>query len=119
MVVMEYLSNATPLHRFFRPSPVPYLLKAEVVRDTLKKAQELLHSKDLVFGNLRVQNTYYSHEGDRVFLVDFDYVGKHQQSRYSPCLVLDGKLGLERWQVMEKAHDEVFFKALMKWLIGE
>ncbi|KAF9782056.1 hypothetical protein BJ322DRAFT_1212559 [Thelephora terrestris] len=116
MVVMEYLSNASPLHRFFPPNPVPYSLKDEVVRHSLKKALELLHSKNLVFGDLRVANVLYSHEGDRVFLVDFDWVGKHQESRYSPCLNPEAKLGVDKWQVMEKAHDEANLKAILKWL---
>ena len=119
MVVMEYLPDASPLHRFFPPSPVPYSLKAEVIREALKKALELLHARDHVFGDLREPNVLYSHEGDRVFLVDFDWVGKHQESRYSPCLNPGANLGVKAWQVMEKVHDEANLQRLMTWLTGE
>lgn len=47
MVVMEYLSDASPLHRFFPPSPVPHSLNTDVVRRSLTRALELLHGQGL------------------------------------------------------------------------
>jgi serine/threonine protein kinase len=74
MVVMEYISEASPLHRFFREPFLPSFPNPDVLRAKLTKALELLHGKNLVFGDLRPLNTLYSREGDRVFLVDFDMV---------------------------------------------
>lgn len=105
MVVMEYKSDASPLHRFFPPFGLPYLPKAEVVRAELTNALELLHREDLVFGDLRQMNILYSHQGDRVFLVDFDWVGKDGETHYPACLNPDLGLNVGRWQLMEKGHD--------------
>jgi len=116
MVVMEYLSDAKPLHHFFYPS---YLLSpptAEVIRRDLTKALDLLGGKDFVFGDLRQMNVLYSPKDDHAYLVDFDGVGKHGEDRYSPCLNPEAGLGVERWQIMEKKHDRENLERVMEWL---
>ena len=50
-------------------------------------------------------NILYSHQGDRVFLVDFDWVGKDGETHYPACLNPDLGLNVGRWQLMEKGHD--------------
>ena len=116
MVVMEYMSNAKTLHRFFTQSPLPPLPSVETVRRDLTKALELLHGRDLVFGDLRGLNILYSAEDNRAFLVDFDGVGKHEEDRYSPCLNTELDLGVDKWQVMEKSHDCANLERVIGWL---
>jgi len=116
MVVMEYISNAKNLLRFFVPSILSPLPDASAVRRDLTKALDLLHERNLVFGDLRELNVLYSPEDNRAFLVDFDGVGKHREDRYSPCLNTELGLGVGRWQVMEKSHDRANLERVMKWL---
>lgn len=116
MVVMEYMSNTKPLHCCFMPSPLSPLPNTETIRRDLTKALELLHGRDLVFGDLRPLNVLYSPEDQRAFLVDFDGVGKHGVDRYSPCLNPELGLGVDMWQIMEKAHDHANLERVMEWL---
>ncbi|KAF9793479.1 hypothetical protein BJ322DRAFT_132244 [Thelephora terrestris] len=116
MVVMEYMSDASPLHLFFSPFTPPCPLKVEVVRKSLEKALGLLHGQDLVFGDLRQLNILYSHKGDCVFLVDFDWVGKHREDRYSPCLNPVVRSDVGRWEVMKKEHDIRSLEGVMEGL---
>jgi len=92
MVVMEYMSSAKTLHRFFVPpllrlSPLP---DPDTVRRYLTKALGLLHEQDFVFGDLRPLNVLYSQEDNRAFLIDFDWVGKHEVDGYSTCFNTGG-----------------------------
>ena len=118
MVVMEYESNASPLHRFILPpgSPLPDPPSPEVLRRDLTKALNLPHGQDLVFCDLRSANIPYSPKDERSLLVDFDGVGKHGESRYSPCLNTELGLGVDRWQIMEKSHDLMNLERVMEWL---
>lgn len=114
MVVMEYLSNAKALHTFLSPpSPLP---NVKAVGRDLTLAIGFLHQEGFVFGDLRLPNILYSPEDDRAFLTDFDIVGKHQQDRYPLCVNLGLGLGVDRCQVMEKAHDHANLKRVMKLL---
>src|SRR6185312_2831870 len=56
-----------------------------IVRD-VEHAITLLHSHDLVFGDLRSTNIIiHKIDGEtRTMLVDFDWCGQHQKSRYPP-----------------------------------
>jgi len=57
---------------------------------------------------------HYSPEaGGRAVLIDFDGVGKYGRDRYSPCLI---SLGVLRWQIMEKSHDESNLERIISWL---
>ena len=97
MVVREYMSNASPLHRFFE---LPHLLpppNTEAARRDLEAALGLLHKEGFVFGGLRTLNILYSVKGERAFLVDFDGVGKHKEDRYSTCLNAGLGLGVRQW----------------------
>jgi len=116
MVVMEYVSDAKPLHHFFYSSALSSPPTAEVIRQDLTKALDLLGGRDFVFGDLRQVNILYSPDKDRAYLVDFDGVGKHGEDRYSPCLNPKAGLGVERWQIMEKKHDRENLERVMEWL---
>ena len=110
------------LYRFFLPSPLPRTPKAEVVRETLAKALEVLHEHNIVFGDLRPLNILHSRDDDRVFLVDFDWAGKDEEARYSPCLNegLPGLApGVGMWAVMKKSHDNKSLEWVINWLSGE
>ena len=116
MVVMEYISTSSPLPRFFVPPAPPRSVDAEVVKKGLTEALRLLHEKDFVFGDLRTLNILYSHESDRIFLVDFDWVGKHGEDRYSTCLNPEVNPRVGRWGIMKKSDDVESQDELMKWL---
>ena len=116
MVVMDYVSDSSPLPRFFVPPALPRSIDAQVVKKGLTEALRLLHEKDLVFGDLRTLNILYSHESDRIFLVDFDWVGKHGEDRYSTCLNPEVNPRVTRWGVMKKSDDEESLDDVMNWL---
>jgi len=119
MVVMEYMSNAKPLHYFLLLSPRPPPPNADVVRRDVRKALDLLHGQDFVFGDLRQINVLYSSNDERAFLVDFDWVGKHKVDRYSPCLDTRLGLGVGKWDLMRKSDDDANLKKVMQWLSNE
>jgi hypothetical protein len=49
-----------------------------------------------------------------VLLADFDGAGRDGRDRYSACLNPAARLGVSRWQIMEKAHDGEILKRLMQ-----
>lgn len=90
MVVMEYIPNSKGKSISWTPISQPVL---DVVQRDVTKALDLLHKKDLVFGDLRETNLLYLPEdGGRVLFVDFDGVGRHEVDRYSSTL--NPKIGL-------------------------
>jgi len=111
MVVMEYVPKAKGQSLFIAPPPQSAL---EDVREGIDRALDLLHEKDLVFGDLREPNVLYL-PGDtgRVLLVDFDGVGQDGKDRYSACLNPETKLGVARGQIMKKADDRKNLERLM------
>jgi hypothetical protein len=116
MVVMEHISASSSLPSFFDLAAPPCQVDAQVVRKALEEALELLHGNDFVFGDLRALNILYSHEGHRVFLVDFDWVGKHEEDRYSTCLNPGVNPRVVRWGIMKKSDDLESLKDVMAWL---
>jgi len=116
MVVMEYMSSAKPLHYFLLSSPPSPPPNADVVHRDVRKALDLLHEQNWVFGDLRQINVLYSSEDERAFLVDFDWVGKHKVDRYSPCLNNTLGLGVDKWDLMRKSDDDANLENVMEWL---
>ena len=114
MVVMEYVPKLSGQSILVAPPPQSAL---EAVQMDIDRALNLLHEKDLVFGDLREQNVLYL-PGDRsrVLLVDFDCVGQDRKDRYSACLNPEANLGVVRGQVMEKEHDRKNLEQLMERL---
>ena len=75
----------------------------------------MLHKQKLVFGDLQEENLLYLPEdGGRVLLVDFDDVGRDGEDRYSACLDCTAGLGVDKWQIMETAHDVRNLNRLME-----
>lgn len=67
------------------------------------------------FTNKLRENLLYM-SGD--LLVDFDGVGRDGGDRYSVCLDPAVKLGVNRWQMMKKEHDDGDLKQLTERLSG-
>ena len=112
MVVMEYIPKSKGQSLYAASPPPPSAL--EVIQRGIDRALDLLHEEGLVFGDLREGNVLYLPEGEgRVLLVDFDGVGQDGKDRYSATLSPDAKLGVVRWQVMEKVHDRENLKRMM------
>jgi hypothetical protein len=78
MVVMEYIEGRTL-------SNAGNAVDREYVKNRIREAVELLHSDNLVFGDLRSPNVMITDEND-VKLVDFNWAGEDGQSRY-PYLI--------------------------------
>jgi Ser/Thr protein kinase RdoA (MazF antagonist) len=83
--------------------PVPPLTKRQL--ELVKQAIELLHSQNLVFGDLRVPNILIKDEG--VMIIDFDWCGKAREARYPATLndAVDWPEGVGPDAVMLKKHD--------------
>jgi hypothetical protein len=94
MVVMDFVDVKPPVDSF-----------AERQLKGVKEAIELLHSHDLVFGDLRAPNILV--KDDSVMFVDFDWCGKAEEARYPATLNSDIELprGVEPDSVMLKDHD--------------
>lgn len=108
MVIMEYAEGA-PLFRA-KPGDVQNVYK------DVAKALELLHERDLVFGDLRIQNILREPRRGGAMLIDFDWVGKHKVDRYPASWNKDDKKWapeVDRRVLMDKKHD-IFMLAKLK-----
>jgi hypothetical protein len=123
MVVMDYI----PMGRGWSIAPeLEFLPKiprdmTEIVERDVQKGLDLLHKRDLVFGDLREPNLLYLPEdGGRVLFVDFDRVGQHKVSRYSATLSAGAGLcrSVRRGRQMDKEHDRENLKQLVGRLRG-
>jgi hypothetical protein len=112
MVVMDHVDGETAWHAGNRGELLPY----DIYKD-IKDAVERLHSKNLVFGDLRTPNIMVVPGGSgsdarrRGMLIDLDWVGAHGIGRY-PASLDDGlpdwtSSGIQRYGIMDKAHDLV------------
>jgi serine/threonine protein kinase len=81
---------------------------ASVLED-VQRAIEVLHSNNLVFGDLRLQNIMVceSNEKAHAFLVDFDWAGTAGEARYPATMsaLREWAPTVEAYSVMEKEHD--------------
>lgn len=80
----------------------------------IKEAIELLHSRNLVFGDLREPNILV--QDGSVKLIDFDWCGTAGEARYPPSLNLDPALGWHKEvkpdAVIMKEHDLYMLEVL-------
>lgn len=86
---------------------------AEMVRSEVKRALELLHSHELVFGDLRSPNVMVTKEVE-VNLIDFNWAGEKGQAKY-PCLIsprIFWPTGVEPLAVIEIDHDWQMLKQM-------
>ncbi|KAG8772332.1 hypothetical protein FRC12_003117 [Ceratobasidium sp. 428] len=86
------------------------------VRSSVQKAIEILHSNNIVFGDLRRPNVLAVEDvGGRVvggMLVDFDWCGTHGVSRYPIAMNKEAHWaeGVEAGGVMKMEHDDAMLK---------
>ena len=110
MVVMEYVNGSTL-------TAARGKMNAETVertRDEIQRALRLLHTRGLVFGDLRPPNVMIT-EAKEVQLIDFDWAGECGQVKY-PFLMspsVDWPAGVKALDVIEFAHDNDMLKRLL------
>ncbi|OJT06306.1 hypothetical protein TRAPUB_2838, partial [Trametes pubescens] len=81
----------------------------------VRKAVQLLHSNELVFGDLRRPNVLLREDGGPL-LVDFDWCGAAGQARYPLSVNMDCQLqwhpDVDAHELIKYEHDEHMFKVL-------
>jgi hypothetical protein len=114
MVVMDKVQGEPAGRAVSHGDLLPYAVYKDIY-----DAIHLLHSNDLVFGDLRRPNIMVvpvpvesgSDVGYRGMLVDFDWVGPHGTGRYPASLNDDledfESSGIQRHGIMDKNHDLV------------
>jgi serine/threonine protein kinase len=102
MVVMEYVDGDTLA--VAKQTMSEELV--EKVRSEVSRALDLLHSCELVFGDLRPPNIMIT-EGSKVKLIDFNWAGVDGQAKYPPLIstAITWPEGVEALAVMRKEHD--------------
>lgn len=106
MVVMDLVDGKSVWKLQNDNEPVP-----EIVLKQVEEAICLLHSKNIVFGDLRIPNILYVASKDsgkgHAVLVDFDWAGEDGKSRYPASLNTDLRWAEEvvPYGIMRKAHD--------------
>lgn len=110
MIIMDYVEG--------KPLPCSYVPPDyEPIYADVEAAVEVLHSNDLVFGDLRTRNIL-AKSGGGAMLVDFDWVSQHGKDRY-PASWDDSKdwaEGVGRRKLMKKEHDLFMLEKLQKFL---
>jgi len=112
MVVMDRVHGEPAWYAGYQGELLPY----DIYKD-IQDAVALLHSNNLVFGDLRAQNIMVVPGGTdsdtrcRGMFIDFDWVGTHGIGRY-PAALDDGLVdwlssGIQRYGIMDKVHDLV------------
>ena len=105
VVVMDYVESSEV--------GVDDVLKETVHIESLRVALEKLHSRGLVFGDLRPPNVLIV--GDKVVLIDFDWCGEAGKARYPSDILLVEETwhpGVQRGGLIKQAHDEYHFYKL-------
>ncbi|ETW76127.1 hypothetical protein HETIRDRAFT_455690 [Heterobasidion irregulare TC 32-1] len=124
MVVMDRIEGQNAFSRFGKSYPQDSDSPSEVedlsfnkVKVDVKKAVDLLHSSNLVFGDLRRPNimvvrrpgTGDSLEYDGGMLIDFDWAGPVGQTKYPSVINDSGEIdwaeGVKAGTLIEKHHD--------------
>ncbi|KAI8975930.1 hypothetical protein BD414DRAFT_423507 [Trametes punicea] len=109
MAVMDRVEGEMAWAVLARGEQLPYRIYEDV-----RRAITLLHSHNLVFGDLRTPNIMVvpggsgPDDGPRGMLVDLDWVGAHGGDRYPASLdesLPDWTIGIQRHGIMDKAHD--------------
>lgn len=103
MIVMDFV---------VAPSPTSSLSEEQFGQ--VKEALEILHSADLVSGDLRSPNILITAE-EKVMIIDFDWCKKAGEGRYPASLNpegIDWPEGVHPGSIMEKQHDLVMLDRL-------
>ena len=108
MVVVQYIDGMT-LDNAKKIGRVPGTLV-----DQIKLALQHLHTNTFVFGDLRPSNVMIT-KNEAVKLIDFDWAGTHQESRY-PLLMsplLRWPAAVEGLTIMDTGHDDDMLTRLL------
>ena len=101
MIVMEHVKGEMA-HELYGNGAVP----GDVLKE-VEKAVGILHTKNIVFGDLRQPNIMIA--DGRVMLIDFDWCGVHGEGMYPVSLNDSGDIDwhpeVKRGGVMMKEHD--------------
>lgn len=115
MVVMEHVEAKSLSELRWSPKvQIPGLPIPSIVLTKVEEALRILHSAEIVFGDLREPNILYAHSDSRVFLVDFDWCGKHDEHRY-PATVNQAngyREDVRGYALMRKEHDTFMLNKL-------
>jgi serine/threonine protein kinase len=102
MVVMEYVDGET------LAMAKPKMDRGEIitVQSEVQRALDVLHSRELVFGDLRLPNILITKDGN-VKLIDFNWAGEDGQAKYPPLISqeITWPEGVEAMAVMRQQHD--------------
>jgi hypothetical protein len=112
MVVMEKIVNPKTL------SENPPL----VIRQSLLKAVSLLHSENLVHGDLRSNNLLVSRDETQLYLIDFDWCGKENEGVYPNFMNgvdIEWPNGASDGKKMMKEHDKQMLRRLVPDMTAE
>ncbi|KAG7091471.1 hypothetical protein E1B28_010502 [Marasmius oreades] len=118
MIVMEYLDQAQNAYTYLLNSPT--LSLPHSVYDDVKTALKKLHEKNIVFGDVRVQNIMVAADKKRVdrvrgYLIDFDWCGADGEARY-PITMSNLKVyeetGMHAYGKMHMYHDRELLERL-------
>ncbi|KAG8924840.1 hypothetical protein FRC02_010152 [Tulasnella sp. 418] len=112
MVVMEYVGSCLPKATLSEDDK-PRIIKA------IESAINMLHDEGWVFGDLRPVNVMIN-KNKGIYLVDFDWCGRHSEARYPECINISGAI---KWHkdvkpvsLMKKEHDEFMLWQLKEYL---
>ncbi|THH09269.1 hypothetical protein EW145_g2141 [Phellinidium pouzarii] len=83
----------------------------------LERALEILKTKSIVHGDLRMANIIVDPEKKHAKVVDFDWAGKSGEARYPPMINKKGlhaewHVGIKPGGIMQISHDEVAVRRL-------
>ena len=104
VVVMDFVAGTSA------EAPLPL-----AARETLEAAIALLHSKNLVFGDLREQNIILREGSDKAMLIDFDWCGKVGRATY-PLDISDDlgwHKGVQCGGLIRPEHDNYMLQRLI------
>ncbi|QRV96607.1 kinase domain protein [Ceratobasidium sp. AG-Ba] len=119
MVVMESI-DAPNLFTYLKNNPTDHLASdMQAIQADLSSALSLLHSENMVFGDLRKPNVLVvqKEQGVGGMLVDFDWCSTHGEGRYPLSLNSTVNVwadGVTRGGIMHKKHDEYMFTMLFE-----
>ncbi|CAG8636381.1 5837_t:CDS:2 [Funneliformis mosseae] len=86
------------------------------IKGYIKHLIDILHENDIVFGDLRSNNVLYDRDSRRIFLIDFDWAGRHNVDKYPPFMNhsddINWPQGVEEGKLMKKEHDLHFLNTL-------
>lgn len=97
MIIMDFVVATSPTHSL-----------SEEQFGQVKRALEVLHSADLVFGDLRLPNILITTKKEKAMIIDFDWCKKAGEGRYPVTLNQEGidwPEGVHPYSIMEKQHD--------------